>query len=150
MMKPGSIRVISIGLFRRDEAILVFDSFDAVKGLPIYRPLGGGVLPGETSEAALRREIREELSQEVDALRLLGILESIFEYDGQAGHEIVFVYDAQFADASLYARDTLNAYEEENGELFQATWRPLTSFDDYHRLVPEGLADLIARSASAH
>ncbi len=149
MMKPESIRVISICLFRRGDAILVFDGFDTVKGSWYYRPLGGGLFPGETAQEALHREIREELSQEITGLHCLGVLESIFECDGQPSHEIVFVYDGEFVDMSLYAREALAAYED-NGAVFRATWRPMTSFDDHHRLVPEGLADLVARSVSAH
>lgn len=148
-MKPEHIRVIAICLFRRDDAILVFDGFDAVKNSPFYRPLGGGVLPGETAEQALRREIGEELGQEITGLRLLGVLESLFECDGRPGHEIVFVYDGRFVDKSLYAQAALTIHED-NGDVQQATWRSLTSFDDYHRLVPEALAALIPSPPAEH
>ena len=75
MIKPSYIRVIAICVFQRDTTILVFEAFDPVKGTPFYRPLGGGVDPGETSEAAVIREIREEIGQEITALRLLGVLD---------------------------------------------------------------------------
>ena len=61
MIKPPFIRVIAICIFRRNNRILVFEGFDAVKSSPYYRPLGGGIELGETSEAALIREIGEEI-----------------------------------------------------------------------------------------
>lgn len=141
MTKPVGIRVIAICIFRRNNAILVFEAFDAVKGTPFYRPLGGGVEPGETSANALIREIREELAQEITDLRLLGVLESIFTVEGRAGHEIVFVYDGRFCDETLYDQPALTVHEA-TGEV-RAVWRDLTSFDDYHRLVPEKLLALL-------
>ena len=49
MSKPPFIRVIAICVFRIAERILVFEAFDSVKETPFYRPLGGGVEPGETT-----------------------------------------------------------------------------------------------------
>lgn len=145
MHKPPLIRVIAICTFLRNHRLLVFEAFDTVKGTPFYRPLGGGVEPGETSAAALVREIREEIGQEITDLRLLGVLESIFTVDQRAGHEIVFVYDGRFCDEGVYEQAELIA-REDSGEIWRAVWRDLTSFDDYHRLVPEKLLALLQAS----
>lgn len=142
MIKPPFIRVIAICVFQHNNRILVFEGFDSVKGTPFYRPLGGGVDPGETSLAAVAREIREETGQEVMDLRLLGVLESIFTVEQRAGHEIVFVYDGRFCDEQVYHQATLTA-QEDNGETLRSVWRELDSFDDYHRLVPEKLLALV-------
>lgn len=142
MHKPPFIRVIAICTFLRDNRILVFEGFDAVKGTHFYRPLGGGVDPGETSEAAVIREIREESGQAITDLRLLGVLESIFTVGERAGHEIVFVYDGRFCDESVYEQAAFMAYED-NGEILRAVWRELTSFNEQHRLVPEKLLSLL-------
>lgn len=142
MIKPPFIRVIAICTFLRDNRILVFEGFDAVKGTHFYRPLGGGIDPGETSQDALVREIGEELGQEVTDLRLLGVLENIFIFEERGGHEIVFVYDGRFRDERLYAQTALTAHED-NGEILRAVWRDLNSFDDHHRLVPEKLLTLL-------
>lgn len=141
MHKPPFIRVIAICTFQRDNRILVFEAFDPVKGTPFYRPLGGGVEPGETSEAALAREIREEIGQEITDLRLLGVLESLFTVGERAGHEIVFVYDGRFCDEGVYDQPALTVHEA-TGEV-RAVWRELAAFDDYHRLVPEKLLTLV-------
>jgi len=60
-----------------------------------YRPLGG-IEFGETSRDAIIREIREELSAEIEDVRWLGTLENIFTLDGEPGHEIVMVCHADF------------------------------------------------------
>lgn len=147
MIKPSYIRVIAICVFQRDTTILVFEAFDPRKGTPFYRPLGGGVDPGETSEAAVIREIREEIGQEITDLRLLGVLESIFTVGERAGHEIVFVYNGRFCDETVYAQPALTIHED-NGETLRAVWRDLASFDDYHRLVPEKLLALIGATST--
>jgi 8-oxo-dGTP pyrophosphatase MutT (NUDIX family) len=144
MIKPPFIRVIAICIFRRNNRILVFEGFDAVKGSPYYRPLGGGIEPGETSEAALIREIREEINQAITDLRLLGVLENIFTVEQRMGHEIVFVYDGRFCDEQIYDLASLTI-QEDSGETLRALWRDLDSFDEYHRLVPEKLLALITQ-----
>lgn len=78
-MKQRRIRVVTICLFARGDQILVAEGFDAAKGSAFYRPLGGVVEFGETTRAALVREMKEELGQEVKGLRLVGTLENLFE-----------------------------------------------------------------------
>jgi len=141
-MASEYIRVIAICLFRIDGNILVFEGFDSVKETFFYRPLGGEVNPGETTEEAIVREIHEELDQEIVDIHLLGVLENLFVLEGAPGHEIVFVYDGRFADESVYENTSLTV-REDNGDVFEATWRSLDSFDNSHRLVPECLTSLL-------
>ena len=146
MMKPLAIRVIAICLFRSGDSILVFEGFDSEKGTPFYRPLGGGVEPGETTAEAIVRETREELGLEITGLRLLGVLENLFLLEGNPGHEVIFVYDGQFVEEAVYRQSSLTVHED-NGEILRAVWRTLDSFDAYHRLVPESLPSLLEDSA---
>ena len=126
---------------RHGEKILVCEYFDKGKDTPFYRPLGGAIEFGETSKAALKRELKEEIEQEITELKLLNILESIFTLEGKTGHEIVYVYEGHFADESAYQRESFEVHEE--GETLTASWRPLSFFNDYHRLVPEALVPLL-------
>jgi ADP-ribose pyrophosphatase YjhB (NUDIX family) len=138
------IRVIAVCVFRDGNRILVAEEVDAVTKSRFARPLGGGVDDGERSEEAAEREIREEIGQEICELRLLGVLENIFEYLGKHGHEIVFVYDGKFVDPANYQRAEIPMMEA--GWETPAVWRDLGEFGPERRLVPEGLMGLLKRA----
>jgi ADP-ribose pyrophosphatase YjhB (NUDIX family) len=149
MQTPKAIRPISIGVFRRGGDILVFEELDRVKGSSFCRPLGGGIEPGERAVEALHREIREELGAEIVRPRLISVVENLFECQGLPGHEIVFVFEAELADRSLYERDALVG--SEGGTPFPVVWRSLSSFNERYRLVPTELIGLLgAAGASLH
>lgn len=78
----GSIRNIVLGMPVRGDHILVSVMTDRRTGLEF----------GEMSEAALRREFKEELGFDITPVSLLGVLENHFELEGEPGHEIVHVY----------------------------------------------------------
>ncbi|MBN1692400.1 MAG: NUDIX domain-containing protein [Dehalococcoidales bacterium] len=138
---PKNIRVIAICIFRRGNSVLVCEYFDSFDKKPFYRPLGGAVEYGETTEAAIRREIREEIRQEIVDLKLMRIIENIFVHEGKPGHEIVYVYEGRFTDKSAYQQESFEVHEET--EIMKASWRDLDSFNDYHRLVPGELVRLL-------
>lgn len=148
-MDTTRIRPIAICLFRHGDRILVSEGFDTVKQSYFCRPLGGGIEYGESSRAAIVREIREEVGVEIEHLQLLGVLENIFMYEGQLGHEIVFVFDAEFADKSLYERAELDGQEE--SIRFKAKWRSADEMEKSNaRLVPEALARFLGLATSPH
>ena len=93
-----------------DDRILAIDAFDPTKQQRFWVPIGGRVEFGETSRRAIEREVEEELSVEVQVLELLGVLENIFTFDGGDGHEIVFVYDGQLAERSLYEHSSVGGH----------------------------------------
>ena len=143
-MDTTRIRPIAICLFRNGNRILVSEGFDTIKQDYYYRPLGGGIEYGESSREAVLREIQEELGVEVNNLQLIGVLENIFIYEGQQGHEIVFVFDAEFTDKSLYKFDEIDSYEQEANVSFKAKWYSLDKIEKSSgRLVPEDLAKLL-------
>lgn len=143
-MDKERIRPIVICLFRSGNRILVSEGYDSSKGDYFCRPLGGGIEFGEQSRDAMLREIMEETGAEVENLRLVGVLENIFMFEGRQGHEIVFVYDAEFADKSFYERDEIHGYESEIDASFTASWQSLEEIAESRaRLVPETLITLL-------
>ncbi|MDQ2799747.1 MAG: hypothetical protein M3Y13_08910, partial [Armatimonadota bacterium] len=67
--------------------------------------------------------------------------------EGQSSHQIVFVYDAQFVDRSLYERPFLDAQEDEFSKKFIAEWKSLDELEQGQvRLVPEELMDFLRSS----
>ena len=145
-MDKERIRPIVICLFRNGHRILVSEAYDSSKGDYYCRPLGGGIEFGEHSRDAMLREVREEIGAEVENLELIGVLENIFIYEGQRGHEVVFVYDAEFIDKSLYERNELHGYESEIDANFVARWQSVEEIKQSNvRLVPETLIGLLTK-----
>jgi 8-oxo-dGTP pyrophosphatase MutT (NUDIX family) len=142
MGKKQRIRALSLCLLRRGEEILVHEAYDSVKQQGFARPLGGGIDFGETSKAAAIREIKEELQADITEVELLGVLENIFVYEGEPGHEIVFVYDGRFVDQLLYEQASLAVVEGKRQ--FTAVWRsPEALLSGPYPLVPGELWDLL-------
>ena len=137
------IRPLALCLFRRDDgAILVAPGYDTVKRQRFYRPLGGEIEFGELAEDAARREVREEIGAEVDGLRLLGVFENLFVYRGERSHELVWLFEGRFADASFYEREVIEA--DEGGSKFEARWVPLDLFVRGEApLYPDGLLEML-------
>lgn len=107
-----------------------------------HRMLGGGIELGERSEEAVVREIREELGVELMAPRLLGVVENIFEFGGETGHEVVFVYGGR--------ADRLEEVVPPEGGTFhdgdvpiRVEWRPLDDAGADVPLYPDGVAGLL-------
>ncbi len=141
------IRPIAVCVFwrrRRPDQILVEEGYDRVKGQRFFRPLGGGIEFGERAQDALAREMREELDAAIANVRLLGVLENIFTFEDRPGHEIVFVFEADFADDSLYDRSVLE-HQEAADKRIVATWMPPSVFvgPGALPLYPDGLLDLL-------
>jgi 8-oxo-dGTP pyrophosphatase MutT (NUDIX family) len=145
-MEAQHIRAVAICVFSRGDDILAVEAFDEVKSETFYRPLGGGIAFGESSELAVRREVREEIGADIVGLRLLGTLENIFVYNGTPGHEIVQVYGGRLGDETLYAAVSIPGFESD-GAPFRAVWKSLGSFSERCPLYPAGLVELLRRSS---
>jgi 8-oxo-dGTP pyrophosphatase MutT (NUDIX family) len=139
----GRIRTIVIGVAMKDERIFAIGGTDSVTSEFSYRPPGGGVEFGETSEAALRREFREELDVELTGIEYVGALENLFGFEGRTGHEVVFVYRVELPPDDRLHTDRV-AGRESDGTPFEARW---LSLDDVRNgsaiLYPTGLLRLL-------
>lgn len=134
--KKTKIRVITLGLIRDETRLFVGESYDPVKQDIFYRALGGGVDFGETSFDALQREFQEEMQAELTNIRYLGCIESIFTYRGLPGHEIIQVYQCDFADPQFYQREEVEFIEGKSKK--KAVWVEIGRCQSGElRLVPE-------------
>ena len=142
-MVSGIVRPVALCVIRRGDKLLVSEGYDTEKRDHYYRPLGGTIEFGESSKIATVREMAEELNTEVTNVRWLGVVENIFTVHGQLGHEIVMLYEADFADETLYERNQICA-QEDDGSPFKAIWKSLGDFKEGRgRLVPEGLLAIL-------
>ncbi len=140
------IRATALGCFlRNDNELLVMHGYDAVKPEAFYRFIGGGIEFGETGEAALHREIREELQQEIRIIRHLGFFENIFIYAGKPHHEIKQIFLSEFLDGSVYMQDKFEVTENYEGQANPtASWMPISEFRAGGKILyPAGVLDAL-------
>lgn len=136
-----AIRTLSVAVCFAGGRLLVERGHDRVADRRYFRAIGGGVEFGERASEALRREWREELGLELEEVRLLGVIENLFTYEGRPGHEIVFVHAARPVDASAYAQDEWQVTDSD-GVTHTAVW---ATPDDLRErpLYPTGLRELL-------
>lgn len=143
MNKPGQIRLLVLGLVRDGDRIFVSEGYDSVKNSTFYRALGGGVDFGETSRAALEREFQEEIQAQLTNIHYLGCIENLFTFDGKQGHEIIQLYQCDFADPKFYQLESLE-FSESTTHKHTALWVEIARFKSGElRLVPEAFFDYL-------
>ncbi|MBD2139604.1 NUDIX domain-containing protein [Anabaena sp. FACHB-1237] len=146
MHKSDQIRVIVLALIRHSqnpEKIFVSEGYDPTKQSKFYRALGGGVEFGEPSEIALTREFQEEIQAELTNIRYLTCIENIFTYNGKPGHEIIQLYQCDFADPKFYELESLT-FSETPERQHLALWVEISKFKSGElRLVPEIFFDYL-------
>jgi 8-oxo-dGTP pyrophosphatase MutT (NUDIX family) len=139
---PQAIRVISIALIRRGDEILVSTvrrDDGTIKG---WRPPGGGVEFGESAEAAVRREIVEELGESLSSCTHRATLENIFTHEGATGHEVVFVHEVALRNASAYEKPSFHYVDGQIAAT--AEWIATGAFiTGKETLFPDGLAKIL-------
>ena len=137
------VKAFAVLLNRTRDAHLVQRGSDDSKVPPhFHRLLGGHVEFGEATLDAVRREIFEETTAELQDPHFLGVLENRFVYQGQPGHEIVFVYSGR-----LDPPDPVSAsggWLSDNGTAMWVEWRPLVTDHTSPPLYPDGVERLIA------
>ena len=141
------IRPLAICLFRHNGKILVSEERDQARDETFYRPLGGGIEFGEHSTEAIQRELMEEIGAEAKDLVYLGTLENIFTFNGEAGHEIVQVYDGALKESRLYEQAVISGHEADVNLSMKVIWKSLDEFGPGKSILyPEGLLELLSTS----
>ena len=134
--KRDRVRPIAISIIRNNDKILVYERQDDITGERFYRLVGGCIEFGELSNTALKREFEEELSLDIKNTKLISIFESIFTFNSKEMHEIVFLYESEFVDSSIYNEDIINGLEGDRA--FNAIWILVADFlNKKHKIYPE-------------
>jgi 8-oxo-dGTP pyrophosphatase MutT (NUDIX family) len=136
MHKQGEIRVLALGLIKDGDRIFLSEGYDPVKQETFYRVMGGGVDFGENSYDALKREFQEEIQADLTNIKYIGCIESIFQFNGNPGHELIQLYQCDFADPKFYQLESLVFAEGKREKT--ALWLPIERFKSGElRLVPD-------------
>lgn len=136
MGKSDKIRVLALGLIQDGDRIFVSQGYDPAKQERFYRVMGGGVELGEYSRDALQREFQEEIQAELINIKYRDCIESLFDFNGKPHHEIIFLYQCDFADPQFYQLEQLSFSEKHRTKI--ALWMPIQRFKSGElRLVPD-------------
>lgn len=142
-MIKGSIRPLALCIFRKDDKILVKEGVDVENQETYFQPIGGLLHFGEYSWEAVRREIRDELGEEIKNLTFLGPSEQVSRRGENHDHAIVFMFEGEFADDNPYQQRELQG-RDQHGQAFRAVWKSLKEFRRKKaRLYPAGILDMI-------
>jgi ADP-ribose pyrophosphatase YjhB (NUDIX family) len=149
-MRQKRIRVKALAWIEDKDMLFVVRMHDSVKGDDYYRPVGGSVEFGERSHETVVREVREELNTEIELIASPFVVENHLVCDGEAGHEIDFLFPARFADLTFYEHKTYRLVEA-NGDISDALWIPIADcVSGKLRLVPEELPNYYANRHKGH
>jgi ADP-ribose pyrophosphatase YjhB (NUDIX family) len=135
--KRQIIKAMAVIRRPRDGKLLVSQHTDPAE--PAFqRPLGGHVEFGEYALDTVHREFLEEIGQRLTEVKLLGVLENIFDWHGSTEHEVVFIFAAAFADAAAYEIEEQTMLDQPGTRVL---WRAADAVSP--PLYPAGLKELI-------
>lgn len=146
MSRPQiAVKAFAVLLNQARDAHVVLRGRDSTKApTDFHRLLGGHVEFGEAAMDAIRREVIEETAAELREPQCLGVPESRFVYEGQPGHEIVFVYWGWLDPPGPVPGE--GGWLSDNGAAMWVEWRALLPDDDAIPLYPNGMEKLLADS----
>lgn len=144
--RADAVRAKAVAVCRNAGRVLVERGYDRVAGSRFYRAIGGHIDFGERAAQTVAREWSEEYGLTLQDVRLLGVLENVFTYEGRPGHEVVFAFQARIVEPEVYQRDELVGIDPD-GRRHEAVW---VSLDDLATggipLSPAGLMELLRSS----
>nr|WP_219914483.1 NUDIX domain-containing protein [Thalassobacillus sp. CUG 92003] len=141
----GGVRVPTanvLGLVLKNNHILL-EKFNGAHSLGegvYYRPIGGKIEHGESSQATLIREFKEEVDIEIIIDTYISCVENIFNIGNEIGHEITQVYVVKFKDENLYDKPWFEVIEGERVSI--AEWIPLKELEKVY-MYPIKLKEII-------
>jgi 8-oxo-dGTP diphosphatase len=131
MKNTEGIHILSRALIIFDnELLLTTDVARNVSFLP-----GGHIHHGEQATDALMRELREELGIDLEVGKLLGVIESGWDYNGGLYHEYNLIFDVPI---STEKKDEVKSCEAE----LQVEWVPIDKLDSLN-IFPKILVEKI-------
>ncbi|GMK37600.1 hypothetical protein PCCS19_06540 [Paenibacillus sp. CCS19] len=121
----------------------MLEQFPEKDGVITFRPIGGTIEYGEDSKSAVIREVKEEINVDIIEPQMIGVIEHIFSWYGEIGHEFVFIYEAGFSRTDDYNTNEFEGIE--GNKKFAAVWKNLVDLKEnpQYKLVPDGLYEML-------
>ena len=111
-------------IFRNGNKILVHHGLtDNHYTLP-----GGRVKEGETTEDAIKREMKEEIGQEVSVIKPVSFIENMFTDNNIKFHELLVTYELQFKNKNVYDMQEIPVIEKNKD--FDYKWMSIDLLDE--------------------
>lgn len=137
-------RPVAQAVLRRGGALLVIETTEVSTGRQFYRLPGGTIEFGERGKDSVVREIQEEFGVSGVVRGFCGVIENIYTYNGEIGHELILVFDVQVNDPE-WSKAEVIAGEEDDGTAFTCRWVTFEQARQEGRPVyPDGLEALLA------
>jgi 8-oxo-dGTP pyrophosphatase MutT (NUDIX family) len=142
------VRAKAVAVVRSGARVLVERGYGRSDDSRFYRAIGGHIEFGERAAQTVVREWSEEYGLTLRNVRLLGVLENFFTYEGRPGHEIVFAFEARVVEPEAYRQDEFEGIDPD-GRRHEAVW---VSMEDLAGggipLTPVGLLELLESTRS--
>ncbi|MCX2860272.1 NUDIX domain-containing protein [Paucibacter sp. PLA-PC-4] len=133
---PWRFHLRAAAIIRDGERVLLHRVGDD----PFWALPGGRVEIGETAEAAVRREMHEELGSEVRVERLESVVENLFSYRGRQQHGLELHFAVALPDGSaLLGMPSFERWEHSGGLNGDTATAVTLSFRWFHRNELAGL-----------
>jgi ADP-ribose pyrophosphatase YjhB (NUDIX family) len=117
------VNVRCAGIIRREGHVLVVrEEDDDFVCLP-----GGRVQQGESSLAAIYREMKEELDADIEAPKLKYVLENFFWRYNKRFHEFAFYYEIEPPAHVPFVTEGVCQTGEDDGKTLSFEWVPYTA-----------------------
>ncbi len=129
MLELHGIELVARAVIVHDDRILLCRA----QGKGHYFFPGGHIEFGETAEACLVRELKEETGLDLHVGDYMGSAENFFVQDGQKRHEYSFVFVGSLAQSEVRSREDHISF----------AWLPLTEMSATH-ILPAGLKESVA------
>ena len=116
MIEDIQFNVRVAAYIKNGNKILIEQRKDATSvGLP-----GGRVKIGENSIQALKREIKEEMQEELEFVASKAVIENFYEskYTNGLCHEVLFILEMEFKNKDAYLKNNIINMED-NGSVFK-------------------------------